>query len=210
MKSKRFFRYQLLFVVVLCMCVVYACACISCVSRSAYPLLSSVFCSSSSIWLLVAFQLCIPAALLLLSLYCLCHCFTVCCFSHFQLSLKRQKKNCLRKAFFEYNITTKLACLYNQRRGICTHHSKTLVQMRVCVCTSQQCPFPTNHTIPSSRPLRKVHLLLLRSHLRFTEISDSKHLLQTVWNTPRWAFTFRSQSKQLDHHVFAWMCQRSV
>lgn len=108
---------ELFFVVVLCMCVVYACACISCVSRSAYPLLSSVFCSSSSIWLLVASQLCIPAALLLLSLYCLCHCFTVYCFSHFQLSLKRQKENCLRKAFFEYNITAKLACLYN-REGV--------------------------------------------------------------------------------------------
>lgn len=121
----------------------------------------------------MASQLCIPAALLLLSLYCLCRCFTVCCFSHFQLSLKRQKKNCLRKAFFEYNITAKLACLYNQRKDICTHHSKPLVQMSVCVCTSQQCPFPTYHTIPSRRPLRKVHLLWLQSHLRFTEISGT-------------------------------------
>lgn len=146
----------------MCMCV--------CTSQpthcSALPFVQ--FQESGYSWLSALHSSCSAIAVLL----CLWHCLTVV----FLISnwAWKGKENCLRIAFYEYNVTSKPACLYSQRRGICTHNSKHLVQMRVCVCTGQQCSFSTNHRIPSNRPLGKVYLLWLQSHLQFTEVSDSK------------------------------------
>lgn len=130
------------FLLLFCACVWYVHVCVFPVWVGQPTHCLAVFCSSSSVWLLVAPQLRIPAALLLLSLYCLCHCFTVCCFSHFQLSLKRQKKNCLRKAFFEYNITAKLACLYNREGVFVPVIANLLCKWRFVFALVSSVPFP--------------------------------------------------------------------
>lgn len=170
------------------------CACVWCMHVHVFPVwvgqpthcsaLSFVHLQASGyLWLLSsAFQLlcyCCP----LLSLPLL-HCLL---FFSFPTEPEKAKEKLLEKSLFLSIMLQPSLLAYITREGVF-----------VPIIASLLCKWGFVFALVSSVPFPPItqfplvgHLLWLQSHLRYIEISDSKHLVQTVWNTPRWAFYFQ-------------------